>query len=318
MLKLEKFSGNPDADAQRFWKEMKSFLVERNFKNITGNPVPSPLQEVYFYDTKGVCLLYKNNLILRKRIEFENGTFSKILTLKTRSTDRYISGNIKVVNRNSSFVEVKTKFEEDIKPPFQNSFSYSASAEMTSEPNTLRNTSVFFNNIEELDFDFLDKELFPVGGVFTRVYKNMEFSMTDKYSSDIVLTLWFDKTTKKLGIAEFSFKLKDKKEDFDYEVARNAKDFYKDLQEKFSWGDSKSSYKTEWLSIVSMYFYKPFINCSYGFISILSGLFIYNFEFNATFLIYFLSILISIFFENDFYSCCYSMIVGYLIYTIEK
>jgi hypothetical protein len=80
---------------------------------------------IRFYDTED-RRLRANDYAFRERIDLRSG--HRKVTLKFRHLDRYVAQdrNMHATNR----AEGETKFEEDIKPPFEKLYSFSTKQEI--------------------------------------------------------------------------------------------------------------------------------------------------------------------------------------------
>jgi hypothetical protein len=86
-----------------------------------------------FYDTSDLCL-DRNGYIFRERIDAASG--QREVTLKFRHPDRYLAASQDLTP--ASAREARTKFEEDIKAPFQSLYSHSTTQGIGSKKNPNR------------------------------------------------------------------------------------------------------------------------------------------------------------------------------------
>jgi hypothetical protein len=116
ILQAEAFEGGEKQllkTAGDFWREFKR-AVDKTIDDKDGNlDKIAKSRMIRFYDTKE-HLLHRNSYLFHERREV--GTEKSEVTLKFRHSDRYISQDRSMTPRDPD--AGKTKFEEDIKPPF--------------------------------------------------------------------------------------------------------------------------------------------------------------------------------------------------------
>ena len=123
MLNASRFTGNEDQalkSATHFWRDAtKAFGATVLGADGELNRVENH-RLIRFFDTK-TTHLNSNSYIFRERADPKSKT--REVTLKFRHADRYVSADRDM--NTAGKAKAKTKFEEDIKPAFQQLYSYS-------------------------------------------------------------------------------------------------------------------------------------------------------------------------------------------------
>ncbi len=246
MLDHQAFAARKEA-AELFWKELTDLGKTIAFKG-KGCFDSTKKREVLFLDTPDVTLR-RNGLVLRVRENREEESLQ--YTLKCRSPDRYLAAGVDLspaedLDCNDDHCNddhCKEKLEEDIAAPFRSRFSHSTTLTFADGnkprfgkmPKSLCQAAELFPVLTDLRLDGFncpgDTKLVAVNGVraFERVLTgpSIEFDSED---AEVALILWSSSRKGRPLVAEFSFRYKDKKEDFSRAVAKAAKDFYGVLQ----------------------------------------------------------------------------------------
>jgi hypothetical protein len=189
---------------------------------------------VCFLDTPGHTLR-RHGLVLRRRVGAEVE-----YTLKCRSEDRYFAAGTDVTPGDG--FDGKPKLEEDIAPPFVCRYSHSATVAgdakrdpYRTSPDTLRAAAVVFPILGTLHADGLpcrpDTALEVVNGIEVRerVWKGeIEIGVSGPKGkkASVALILWTRAKAEHPAIAELSFRLKDKDEEYRRELAQAARATY--------------------------------------------------------------------------------------------
>lgn len=131
---------------ESFW-QLIEFLVKEyggTIDSVQNTTKDEELRKTWYVDTPELAL-QQSKFILRVREEKEDKKFKT--TLKYRSSDRYISAS-----RNVEASGSKTKFEEDITPPFISKFSKSSFMETKQPPaiKTMGNVVRLFPGLAQL------------------------------------------------------------------------------------------------------------------------------------------------------------------------
>src|SRR5262245_13952261 len=197
MLKASRFAGSDEAAlkaSMEFWRDASRSLAPAVL--FTGGSLDQLKNErlIRFFDTS-TQQLNNHDYIFRERANL-NGQ-SREVTLKFRHPDRYIarardmSGNGKGL--------WKTKFEEDIKPPFQQLYSYSTTQEIAPEREIarLKHVMKLFPGLKaSLSGLAVDEPLALVENFTARelVVGGAKVQLGKKYNvwAGCVLVLWYD------------------------------------------------------------------------------------------------------------------------------
>ena len=250
MLKPSRFGGdlaNVLRVAASFWREAVDILgpVVLNTSGDLNKVQADRL--IRFFDTSSHHL-NRNYYCFRERADPRGKT--REVTLKFRHPDRFIARDR---DMRSDGKGAKTKFEEDIKPPFQQLYSYSTTQplEVDRKIETLKNVIRIFPGLKSGLTGFLADEPLTIVENFTAhevVVGGAALKLSNKYdvSASCVLVIWHDE--KKQGepvVAEFSFKYGDNREDYGGGTVRRAFDVFQSLQTRFGgWMDPDSKTKT--------------------------------------------------------------------------
>lgn len=235
-----------------FWREataiaeMTSIGVEKE--------IESPEKRmITFYDTSD-HLFRNNGLVFRRRIEEAEFQF----TLKARSEDRYISDGFDLEEADG--LNNKLKFEEDIAPPFRSRFSHSNTVKFHGNtdcpfgktPTALKDAASLFPVLGDLSSngETVSKKtkLLPVNGMTAneRVYKGPMLKLGGSESASIAVILWSNGWNGRPLVAEFSFRYRDKNEDYSAKTAQSARRFFEAIQ-TLDWCSPASVTKTQYV-----------------------------------------------------------------------
>lgn len=145
MLNMDRFKDQEQASQE--FLSLLDFLVSKERGSVVEEQNEEERRQTSYLDTPERAL-QQHGFALRLREEDEE-EFQ--INLKYRASDRYISAAQDL----SSPKEGKTKFEEDILPPFVSKFSHSTSIETDEEPelDTMEKVMDFFPGLKELDID---------------------------------------------------------------------------------------------------------------------------------------------------------------------
>ena len=205
-------------------------------------------RRIRFYDTRAQQL-NRNAYIFRERASVNDSM--REVTLKFRHPDRYVacardmSGNGKG--------KWKTKFEEDIKPPFQQLYSYSTTQPIPADYKiaTLQDVMKLYPGLKRSLTGFaIDEPLALVEGFSAHelVIGGAKLQLGKKYNvwAECVLVIWYDDDKKgDPVVAEFSYKYGDAGEQYGGGTVRRAYEVFQLLQTQFDgWVDRDSKTKT--------------------------------------------------------------------------
>jgi uncharacterized protein YjbK len=148
MLNVDRFKDREQA-SQEFLSVLK-FLVKKERGSVVEEQNEEERRQTSYLDTPEGAL-HQQGFALRLREEDDDDEEEFQINLKYRASDRYISAAQDL----SSTQEGKTKFEEDILPPFVSKFSHSTSIETDEDPElgTMEKVMDLFPGLRELDID---------------------------------------------------------------------------------------------------------------------------------------------------------------------
>ncbi|NEQ35942.1 MAG: hypothetical protein F6K40_06435 [Okeania sp. SIO3I5] len=212
-------------------------------------------RQTYYLDTPNLDLRHYG-FILRIRQEKRSNQPEYQVTLKHRESDRYLSASQDL----SATKPGKTKFEEDIIPPFQSKFSQSISVAKNQQPNfeNIKQVAKLFPGLKSLDIP----EKTPIEKVNNfQVYEvvrklgNLQFG--DRHIVKTDLIFWYLNQTDNLPvIAEFSLKYRipkrllespKKLEQFPLPMIQGTNRLFKALQQQWEWIDFHPMTKTAYV-----------------------------------------------------------------------
>lgn len=247
MLNVDRFKNRKEGK-EAFW-DLVSFYVEKNKGSIKTQDDEEEIRRTYYIDTP--TLLLKNaGYILRVREEEKGNDTEYKVTLKYRSSDRYLSAIQPIEPINDEL-----KFEEDITPPFISKFSKSTSLETTTKPvlDKISDVVDIFSGLDDLK---LPKDT-PVEIVNSFQahevsHKFGSFKFGDK-KIKAAFSFWYllGKDSEIPIVAEFSFDYgaKDSEGDFQLEMfstetVSGANKLFLSLQNQLGWLNLNSTTKT--------------------------------------------------------------------------
>src|SRR5215210_5844617 len=147
MLNVNRFKDREQASQE--FLSLLDFLVRKERGSVVEEQNEEERRQTSYLDTLEGALRQKG-FALRLREEDDDEEEFQI-NLKYRASDRYISAAQDL----SSPQEGKTKFEEDILPPFVSKFSHSTSIETDADPElgSMQKVMAFFPGLRELNID---------------------------------------------------------------------------------------------------------------------------------------------------------------------
>jgi hypothetical protein len=147
MLNMDRFKDREQASQE--FLSLLDFLVKKERGSVVEEQNEEEKRQTSYLDTPERAL-HQQEFALRLREE-DDGEEGFQINLKYRASDRYISAAQDL----SSPQDGKTKFEEDILPPFVSKFSHSTSIETDEEPelDTMNKVMDHFPSLRELDID---------------------------------------------------------------------------------------------------------------------------------------------------------------------
>ena len=254
MLKASRFAGDEPRlmeTAGRFWRAageaFASVVVDvgGNLSDIQAHRL------IRFYDTPKQEL-NASGYIFRERVELDGKR--REVTLKFRHPDRYVAQDRDM--RAAEGDDVRTKFEEDIKPSFQSLYSHSTTQRIDTGKvlDAVKDVSRFYPGLKqdlpglakdtpiEVVDKFTAREL-VIGGA------GMQLGKSRRIAAECVLVVWYDHAKPSNAetpvVVEFSFKYGDGGEDYSGGSVRRAYDAFNLLQQALpDWVDQASKTKT--------------------------------------------------------------------------
>lgn len=231
-----------------FWADLTRALMRLDIPTTGAFSGVKARRLVRFFDTD-VHAINGSSYIIREREDIDTG--EREVTLKFRHPDRYVAADRSMDAADAS--DVKTKFEEDVKPPFVSVFSFSTTQPLASGRvlEQLEDVVDLFPGLAEavtelphdvplvLVRDFVGREIVLEGATLLLGKRDIE--------AECALVVWYDEgaTDTTPVVAEFSFKYGDDAEDYRGSVARDAYDVLRLLQEGVGdWVDPNPRTKT--------------------------------------------------------------------------
>ena len=147
MLNMDRFKDREQASQE--FLSLLDFLVKKERGSVVEKQNEEERRQTSYLDTLEGAL-HQQGFALRLREE-ANAADGFQINLKYRAPDRYISAAQDL----SSTQEGKTKFEEDILPPFISKFSHSTSVKTDTAPElgNMNKVMALFPGLRELDID---------------------------------------------------------------------------------------------------------------------------------------------------------------------
>jgi hypothetical protein len=228
MLRASLFDGDDAAMRQavdRFWSDVAKALEPLDIPTTETFSEVKARRLIRFFDTDE-HMLHGDSYIVREREDMATG--EREVTLKFRHPDRYIAADRSMAAAKAS--EVKTKFEEDVKPPFTSVFSFSTTQPLESGQVLKQMSDVadlfpgLADALEDLPHDaplvlvkdFVGREVVLEGAQLLLGSRDM--------AADCALVVWYDEGEMDTTpvVAEFSFKYGDEEEQYRASVAKDA------------------------------------------------------------------------------------------------
>jgi hypothetical protein len=205
---------------------------------------------IRFYDTAD-HRLHRSDYAFRERIDEATG--QREVTLKFRHPDRYLAASRDLAPASSR--DAKTKFEEDIKVPFQGLYSHSTTHPIggSKNLNKLHDPCRLFPGLSKrLDHYDDDEPITPVGAVTARELVltgiHVRIGNSHEVEADCALIVWYDAAgdRHRPEVVEFSFRYGDHDEGYDGKAARHAYEISQILQTPAlcDWVDPAGTTKT--------------------------------------------------------------------------
>jgi hypothetical protein len=256
MLHASRFAGSEDElrrQAQRFWAAYRQ-TIRQVVLDTDGDLDEVDRQRlVRFYDTPGQRLR-QHDYICRQRQD--EGSGEREVMLKFRHPDRYVAQDRHLDAPGGSRSD--SKFEADIKRPFQTLYSLSSKQQLapTRPLNTMHDLGRLYPGLPPtLDVYNAAEAITVVGGFTARelVLTGAAFQIGQgpKIEAECALIVWYDVagSAPQPVVVEYSFRYGDKDERYEGEVAKRAYDAFQLLQSEAleGWVDNAASTKTAYV-----------------------------------------------------------------------
>ena len=248
VLNTENFSGNEAESGkkiEKFWRNLEEVYPGKlKFGKKTGKIKSN--REIRFFDTVN-ALLDSHHYIFRERKDINNN--QREVTLKFRHADRYISQDRDIRARGPNS---ETKFEEDIKAPFNVLYSFSTTKTINDNDvyKKLKHIKKHYPGFSLTDQEDNDEEkLVQVNEHLVRetVIAGPSIQLLDKplTEAECALIIWYQGNSLSPNpvIIEFSFRYGDRKGRYSATLAKAAHDFFHTVQNQMKhWlGDANST-----------------------------------------------------------------------------
>lgn len=233
---------DPTAAIKAVWDEIEEAMKTLPGAQAKGTFDKKEIREIFFLDTPDHTLR-RNGLVLRQR----TGETAVEYTLKCRSEDRYFAAGTDVQAAKALRTD-DPKLEEDIAPPFTCRFSHSATITVSADakpklrkrPTTLRQAAALFPLLGTLRADGRacspKTALKKVNSITVEqtVWKGgtllIEQDEDEPEEASVALILWTRGKGRRAAVAELSFRIKDKAEEYNRTLAETARSVYRLLQ----------------------------------------------------------------------------------------
>jgi hypothetical protein len=236
------------SNIQSLMADAKTVIEAAINRSVTGTAQLEYQRKVAFFDTKSSCLLNSIGYAFRERIDNSQSE----VTLKFRSTDRYIS-DFEDLSSHTNGAETKLEADVGISTDsnFRVQYGHSTTAPNIRTINKMNDIHAHFSGFDN-DYGFSDTLALDKVGNLTiseRVYKSV-FIDLGQFDAQFSTTLWYEgdpaiNTTP--VVAEVSFKYKDSSANYTQKVVSRAKDAFEALQGMSRWVDNRALTKTRFV-----------------------------------------------------------------------
>jgi hypothetical protein len=255
LLRANRFQGDHAGlgqPATAFWQGFRQAVREVAL-DADGRLAVGERRLIRFHDTSDRRLA-RNAYVLRERIDRATG--QREVTLKFRHPDRYLAASRDVTP--ASPREARTKFEEDIKAPFQGLYSHSTTQRIggSKKLNRMDDSGRLFPGLpRQLDHYDEGEAIAPVGSLtlleLVLSGTQVRISNRPKVEAECALIVWYDAAGDQHSpeVVEFSFRYGDDDEDYEGKAARRAYKIFQTLQAPAlaDWVDLKGTTKTRYV-----------------------------------------------------------------------
>lgn len=257
MLKASRFRGDEAKlleEAEGFWQVFRRAIAPIVIDTSGDFDTVEKRRFIRFHDTD-TLRLRANGYVFRERTDAISN--EREVTLKFRHEDRYFSQDRNMSAKDDD--EGETKFEEDIKPPFQKLYSYSTKQPISStrKLNRMNDPGRLYPGLRKrLDHYDKDEALHVVGkdeGFTAKelVITGAEFRIGNKGQdkTECALVAWYkaDGDLKRPVLVEMSFRYGDDHEKYKGRKVKRAYDAFMQLQALNDWVSPRSKTKTAYV-----------------------------------------------------------------------
>lgn len=211
---------------------------------VSGSLELAEKRTICFLDTADGALL-NNHLILRYRQPAATPS-AGTLTLKCRTGDRYLTAGQDLTV--GPGLKGKSKFEEDIGPPFCSRFSRSTTVACRADdvPRDLEVAASWFPRLAAVCKEGEPALLEVVGREVPheRVYEGLQIHLDDAVAASVAIILWTQKWKGDFWCGELSFRYGSPEEKYSLETATAAYRLFGKLQQQ-AWALPQAASKTQ-------------------------------------------------------------------------
>ncbi len=254
MLRPGLFSGDDEQlidAAGKFWVAFREGIADLSPRTEGKLAEIRKRRMITFYDTPEQDL-YANGYVFRERNDVDGD--KREVMLKFRHPDRYVAQDRKMGAADAD--KGDSKFEQDIKPPFDSVYSFSTKQKISADKaiDRMADPAKLYPDLSKrLQHFDADEALLPVAEltIFERVVSggSFRFGESGHDSADCSLTLWYSSggEQKKPLLAEFSFKHEDESEDYDGDAALLIYRVFEKLRSMSDWAHPEPQTKTAYV-----------------------------------------------------------------------
>jgi hypothetical protein len=235
--------------AMAFWQSFRQ-AVGKIALDSDGRLAVGERRLIRFHDTADQRIR-RNGFVFRERIDEASG--GREVTLKFRHPDRYLAASRDVSPASSR--AARTKFEDDIKAPFQSLYSHSTTQRIggARKLDKLDDPGRLFPRLPGQLDHYDDGE--PIAAVGDRTVRELVLTggtvrlrNRPRVEAECALIVWYDAAGDRRSpeVVEFSFRYGDDDEGYDGKAARRAYEIFQTLQAPAlaDWVDPKGATKT--------------------------------------------------------------------------
>lgn len=249
LLNPADFASQPAAAANRFLTDLQASLAANGFdRTVTGSFATDNDRTVLYYDSPGTCAVKQTGYSMRER----DDSSGRNIELKFGSANETMSAKTDVSGSSS---KAKSKLEDDITPPSNETFSHSTNEPLSDSKNInhLSDINDLFPTTHVFD-SISSQALVPVSGLsIHEVTYDGPSSDLGQENADFTMTVWYANGSTTPALAEISFEVDVNSDgDFTDKVTSRSQLIFSVIQGMTNWVQSPSSTKTAWV-----YKYQP-------------------------------------------------------------